>query len=85
MQWKTKLNKIKNIKKNSKIKRITEKKAVRETASFAGAIGKKSIAANSASIAFYVFISMIPLFIRGIIFSHLGEFKHKSTVTGYIT
>lgn len=63
MQWKTKLNKIKNIKKNSKIKRITEKKAVRETASFAGAIGKKSIAANSASIAFYVFISMIPLFI----------------------
>ena len=63
MHIKDMLKSIKNFKKNKKIKRITDKKVIKETASFAGAIGKKSIAANSASIAFYIFISMIPMFI----------------------
>lgn len=43
--------------------KVTEKKPVREIVSFASEIGRKSVAANSASIAFYVFISLIPMFI----------------------
>ena len=35
--------------------------------------------------SFLSFLSMIPLFIRRIIFSRSGEFKHKCIVNGYIT
>ena len=38
-------------------------RAVRRAAAFLGDIGKADVTANSASIAFYFFISMIPLFI----------------------
>lgn len=51
------------MKKNKIIQKIKRKRAFKEAVLFGKAIGKRSIAANSASIAFYVFISMIPLFI----------------------
>ena len=51
------------MKKIKIIQKIKRKRAFREAVLFGKAIAKRSIAANSASIAFYVFISMIPLFI----------------------
>jgi len=50
-----------NIKK--KFKRLLRTRAVKELTQFGQAVGKSYVAANSASIAFYFFISMIPLFI----------------------
>ncbi len=45
------------------LKRITQSKIYKQAASFLSDFGSKSIAANSASIAYYVFLSLIPLFI----------------------
>ena len=45
------------------LRRFMETKFFKEVASFAKDFGSKSVAVNSASIAFFVFISFIPMFI----------------------
>lgn len=45
------------------IKKITDNKIVKEIVGFGNAMGQRYTAPNAASIAFYLFISMIPLFI----------------------
>ena len=45
------------------IKKIKQRKFIQAAVSFGKDFGSKSVAANSASIAFYLFLSMIPMFI----------------------
>ena len=45
------------------IKKFTDNKIVKEIVDFGNALGQRYTAPNAASIAFYLFISMIPLFI----------------------
>ena len=52
---------MKKIKK--KLKRLLRSRVFKEICLFGKAMGKSLVAPNSASIAFYFFISMIPLFI----------------------
>jgi len=46
-----------------KFKRLLRTRLIKEITKFGQAVGKSYVAPNSASIAFYFFISMIPLFI----------------------
>ncbi len=45
------------------VQRLKDNKVIKEVTSFISAIGQHYVAPNSASIAFYLFISLIPLFI----------------------
>lgn len=51
------------MRENKAVKKITQSKFFKGVSSFASDFGRKSVAANSASIAFYIFISVIPMFI----------------------
>ena len=54
---------VERMKGKQTVARITQSKFFKGIASFANDFGRKSVAANSASIAFFVFISIIPMFI----------------------
>ncbi len=51
------------MKKKELLQKLNNNKIINESITFANAMSKKNLATNAASIAFYFFMSMIPLFI----------------------